>query len=119
MFVYFDESGDLGWKFDKPYRQEGSSRFLTIAHIFTTRSNEKYINRHVRDIYTSKGRPFKLELKAAGLEDYDRINIAKETVKLIQNGKVEIHAVTVAMRRLVFASIIALVLVLLLASRAL
>lgn len=95
MFVYFDESGDLGWKFDKPYREGGSSRYLTIAHVFTTRSNEKYINRYVRSIYESKGRPFRRELKAASLEDYDRINIAKETVKLIKDKRIEIYAVTV------------------------
>lgn len=31
--VYLDESGDLGWKFDAPYRSGGSSRYLTIAAI--------------------------------------------------------------------------------------
>jgi hypothetical protein len=31
MNLYLDESGDLGWKFDKPYRDGGSSRYLTIA----------------------------------------------------------------------------------------
>jgi len=31
--VYLDESGDLGWKFDKPFSKGGSSRYLTIANL--------------------------------------------------------------------------------------
>lgn len=33
MNVYLDESGDLGWVLDKPYRNGGSSRFMTIAFV--------------------------------------------------------------------------------------
>ncbi|MEF3695918.1 DUF3800 domain-containing protein, partial [Desulfolutivibrio sp.] len=95
MLIYFDESGDLGWTFDKPYRKGGSSRFLTIAHVFVSESNEKYINRFVRELYSSKSRPFKSELKAANLEGYDRTNIAKQAAKFISSGKIQIHAVTV------------------------
>lgn len=29
--IYLDESGDTGWKFELPYRNGGSSRYLTIA----------------------------------------------------------------------------------------
>lgn len=49
----------------------------------------------MRELYSSKGRPFKLELKAANLEDYDRVNIAKQAVKFISSGRIQIHAVTV------------------------
>jgi hypothetical protein len=31
--IYLDESGDLGWRFDKPYRYGGSSRYLTIVSL--------------------------------------------------------------------------------------
>lgn len=30
-FAYLDESGDLGWKFDQPFGEGGSSRFFVIA----------------------------------------------------------------------------------------
>jgi hypothetical protein len=33
MLIYLDESGELGWKFDAPYRKGGSSRYLTIASL--------------------------------------------------------------------------------------
>ena len=40
--VYLDESGDLGWKFDAPYRCGGSSRYLTISAIIFC----SYVERH-------------------------------------------------------------------------
>ena len=43
--VYLDESGDLGWKFDKPYQNGGSSRFFTIACIFTHERDKNRPNR--------------------------------------------------------------------------
>jgi len=33
MKIYIDESGDLGWKLDKPNRNGGSSKFITITGI--------------------------------------------------------------------------------------
>ncbi|WMN84132.1 DUF3800 domain-containing protein [Vibrio parahaemolyticus] len=34
--IYLDESGDLGWTFDSPYRRGGSSRYLTIASLIVS-----------------------------------------------------------------------------------
>lgn len=42
MNVYFDESGDLGWSFDKPYGAGGSSRYLTIAFLIIPKLSAKY-----------------------------------------------------------------------------
>lgn len=95
MQVYFDESGDLGWTFDNPYRMGGSSRFLTIAHVFVAPGHVKYVGRLVRALYRDKGRPRQLELKACHLEDRDRMRIASETIKLVRAGRVEVHAITV------------------------
>ncbi|AZB91680.1 hypothetical protein DKE41_019025 (plasmid) [Acinetobacter pittii] len=39
--IYLDESGDLGWNFNHPYRQGGSSRFLTIACVITPSEDVK------------------------------------------------------------------------------
>jgi hypothetical protein len=33
MKVFIDESGDLGWTLDKPNRNGGSSRFITLTGI--------------------------------------------------------------------------------------
>lgn len=50
-FVYIDESGDLGWKFDKPYRQGGSSRHLTIGALFVLSEKRELPKRLVRRLY--------------------------------------------------------------------
>ena len=31
VVIYVDESGDLGWQFDQPFRAGGASRYLTVA----------------------------------------------------------------------------------------
>jgi len=33
--IFVDESGDLGWQFNDPYRAGGSSRYLTLACLIT------------------------------------------------------------------------------------
>jgi len=95
LMVFLDESGDLGWTLDAPYRQGGSSRFLTIAHVMAERQNSKYIGRLVKDVYTSKNKTKNQELKACHLDSADRITIANKTVNLISQGRIEIHAITV------------------------
>ncbi|MBF4102116.1 DUF3800 domain-containing protein [Gallibacterium anatis] len=48
--VYLDESGDLGWKFDAPYRQGGSSRYLTIAAIVINHDKRHILKRLMKDL---------------------------------------------------------------------
>jgi hypothetical protein len=48
---YVDESGDLGWKFDAPYRHGGSSRYLTIASLVCPPTKDHYPKRIVADLY--------------------------------------------------------------------
>jgi len=38
MHVFLDESGDLGWNFEHPFRMGGSSRFLTLAFLVVDES---------------------------------------------------------------------------------
>jgi len=33
--IFLDESGDLGWKLNSPYRNGGSSKFLTISYLIS------------------------------------------------------------------------------------
>lgn len=33
MLIFLDESGDLGWSFDRPNGDGGSSRYITISGI--------------------------------------------------------------------------------------
>jgi hypothetical protein len=66
--IYMDESGDLGWKFDAPYRKGGSSRFLTIAFIICPSNKSHKLDRIVRRIYESREASFKeTEIKDAAI----------------------------------------------------
>lgn len=49
--IYLDESGDLGWKFDKPYRYGGSSRYLTITSLITPKDKRDLPKRIIRKMY--------------------------------------------------------------------
>ena len=52
--LYVDESGDLGWQFDRPYRKGGSSRFFTIAYLFLPTEKRKHIKRLIRRFHNER-----------------------------------------------------------------
>ena len=49
--AYLDESGDLGWRFDAPYRKGGLSRFLTIAFVICLSEKKHLPKRIVSKLY--------------------------------------------------------------------
>lgn len=65
MNIYIDESGDLGWKLDKPNRHGGSSRFITISGIIISKDEEKYVSRFITDIYKKYSLTPNIEKKGA------------------------------------------------------
>lgn len=65
MRIYIDQSGDLGWKLDKPNRAGGSSRFITITGILISSEQEKYIIRFIRSIYKKYNLTPNIEKKGA------------------------------------------------------
>lgn len=65
MKIYIDESGDLGWKLDKPNRHGGSSRFITITAIIITKDEEKYVSRFITEIYKKYNLTPNIEKKGA------------------------------------------------------
>jgi len=60
--IFFDESGDLGWVLDKPFRKDGSSKFFSISYIIIPAGSQKHLSRFVRGIYKERNRTTK-ELK--------------------------------------------------------
>lgn len=76
--VYFDESGDLGWILDQPYRQGGSSRYFTIAYIIIAPENNKHINRFLRKFNRERGS--NKEFKGA---DFAKARAKNTAVKII------------------------------------
>lgn len=85
--VYLDESGDLGWKFNNPYRQGGSSRFLTIAYLISPITHSDIPKRLVRDFYNKFGFNTKEEIKGSNLSKHHKEFICKETIKMMEKYK--------------------------------
>lgn len=65
MNIYIDESGDLGWTFDKPNRNGGSSRYITISGIMILPEEEKFVKRFIKDIYKKYNLTPRIEKKGA------------------------------------------------------
>lgn len=76
--VYLDESGDLGWKFDAPYRNGGSSRYLTISAIIINHKIRHLLKRMMRDLYQKTATPTSQEVKFAHLNPEQRLWIANK-----------------------------------------
>ena len=96
MNVYLDESGDLGWTLDKPYRHGGSSRYMTIAFVACPAEKKYLLSRIVADVYKNTKSNPKVELKGSSLSVQDKCYFAKKVEKLIStNSDIHIGAITV------------------------
>lgn len=92
--VYFDESGDLGWTLDKPYRKGGSSRYFTIAYIILPSDKNKHINRFLRKF--NKARKSNKEIKGADFTNGRAKSTAKDIMYLLDlHSDIQIGSVTI------------------------
>lgn len=83
--IFLDESGDLGWSFNAPYRSKGgSSRFLTIGFLITPIQQFPIVRRIVRDVYQKFNFPRNQEVKSSDLKPVHREYICKETIKMLE-----------------------------------
>lgn len=85
MIIYLDESGDLGWKFDAPYRAGGSSRHLTIACLVVTPEKKHLPKRLIKKLYTKFKWPTSMEKKWADMSLIERTCFAEMARKLNQD----------------------------------
>lgn len=96
MNVYIDESGDLGFAHDKPFRSGGSSRYLTIAFLLIPKAIQHYPQRIIRDIYTHRKRSPKNELKGSGLNSATQLFFTSKVVALLKRfSDIKIFSITV------------------------
>lgn len=94
--IALDESGDLGWKFDAPYRRGGSSRYLTIASILYSQEKNKYPKRLVKDLYTKFRWNPKQEMKWADMDENHRVELANKLKELVTNhSDIKLLSITV------------------------
>lgn len=81
--IYLDESGDLGWKFDKQYRNGGSSRYLTIGYLISPITHCNIPKRLVRDFYSRFHFDPKHEVKAVHIKSHHKEYICAKTCEMI------------------------------------
>ncbi len=88
-----DESGDLGWKFDRPYLKCGSSRFFTISIIVVHQNDKHRLERAVKGFRKKLERkhdiiiPVSHEIKASDLKPGERELFARELLKEVNKTK--------------------------------
>lgn len=80
--IYLDESGDLGWKFDAPYRQGGSSRYLTIAALIVPSDKTQHAKRLIRNLYERRKWKPGVEKKWSDMTPAAKLDFAEEVIKL-------------------------------------
>ncbi len=82
MLIYLDESGDLGWKFQAPYRKGGSSRYLTIASLLVSPDKKHLPKRIIKKLYKKFNWPTNIEKKWANMSIAERICFAEQANQL-------------------------------------
>lgn len=94
--IYLDESGDLGWKFDKPYRFGGSSRHLTLAALAVPYNARHLPKRMIKKFYEKNKWNTNKEKKWSDLDRSQRKLFAKLAVNLKKrNANVEYLSIEV------------------------
>ncbi|MBW1900487.1 MAG: DUF3800 domain-containing protein [Deltaproteobacteria bacterium] len=99
MHIYLDESGDLGFTFDQPFRKGGSSRYLTISFLLTPVELSHLPKRVVRKLYNKRKQSAGVELKGSHLTRHERVYFATQTGKLLaQHPEINVFSVTINKR---------------------
>lgn len=98
MQIYLDESGDLGWKFNKPYRRGGSSRFLTIASLVVPPSKKHLPKRLLKKLYNHFSWPVSIEKKWSEMNLTERKTFAGKAATLCETQK-DIRYLSITVRK--------------------
>ena len=94
--IYLDESGDLGWKFNDPFRHGGSSRFLTIAYLIIPDAKNHIPTRLVRSVYKKFNLNTAKEYKGSRLTLDQKDFVVDQTVAMMRrNPDFTLGAITV------------------------
>lgn len=99
--IYLDESGDLGWSFDRPYRSGGSSRYLTISSLIISPEAKDYPKRLIKKLYSGFGWNPKQEKKWSTMSQIERDAFAVKAADLIERfpALIRYHAIVVKKER--------------------
>lgn len=95
-YIFFDESGDLGWKLNRPYKQGGSSTYFTIAYLLIPKDKVKLISRFIKKFHKDRGGIHK-EIKGARIRKNKAISLSRRILNeiILINEDITIGAITV------------------------
>lgn len=99
MLIYLDESGDLGWKFDAPYRKGGSSRYLTIASLVISPDKKHLPKRIIKKLYTKFNWPTSIEKKWVDLSIVERNWFAEKANQLCSKYPGDIRYLSITVKK--------------------
>lgn len=98
--VYLDESGDLGWTFDAPYRQGGSSRYLTVAALCVPAEKKHIPKRVIKALYHRFRWPTAVERKWTDMDSAERAAFAAAAARMCaDHPDIHLHGITVKKER--------------------
>lgn len=98
--IFLDESGDLGWRFDAPYREGGSSRYLTIGAVVLPDKDAHQPARVIRDLYKERNWSTAKEKKWKDMGESARLDFATKAISLSQRiPDIRLFAITVFKQR--------------------
>lgn len=98
MLIFLDESGDLGWSFDRPNGQGGSSRYLTIAGFVI---DERALNQliwFVLGLYRKHNLTPGIEKKGAGFSGSEAAFIVRR-LRDLQNQLSSFRVISITARK--------------------
>ena len=99
MIIYLDESGDLGWKFDSPYRRGGSSRHITIASLAVSPEKKHLPKRLIKKLYTKFHWPTRVEKKWVDMSLDERKWFAEKANDLITRHPGDIRYISITVKK--------------------
>lgn len=99
MIIYLDESGDLGWKFDAPYRRGGSSRHITIASLVVSQSKKHLPKRLIKKLYKKFRWPTNIEKKWSDMSLVERIWFAEKANELKIQHQADIRYISITVKK--------------------
>jgi Protein of unknown function (DUF3800) len=96
LIIYLDESGDLGWNFTAPYRNGGSSRYLTIGALCTPTSKKHFPKRVIKSLYRKFKWNVSIEKKWSDMTDEEREEFSGEAFALCKrHPDIQLFSITV------------------------
>ena len=99
MLFHLDESGDLGWTFDAPYRHGGSSRYLTIATLCVDTSKKHLPKRLIRKMYSKFEWPPHLEKKWSEMDANERKWFAEKAAEIEVTNRDLIKFISITVKK--------------------